>query len=88
MHLLASGPAEPEVRQYFDGVASLVEPVESHFLWRPRLRDPADEMVLEAAVNGIADAIVTFNLRDYGQIPHQFGIDVLIPKQGISRLTP
>ena len=48
-----------------DGLAALAEPVETHFLWRPRLRDPADEMVLEAAVNGQANAIVTFNLRDY-----------------------
>lgn len=32
-------------------------------LWRPRLKGPADEMVLETAVNGEADRLVTFNLR-------------------------
>jgi hypothetical protein len=62
---------------FLDGLAALIEPVETHFLWRPRLRDPADEMVLEAAVNGRADVLVTFNLRDYGAIPLQFGIEVL-----------
>lgn len=35
-------------------ILAMIEPVETHFLWRPRLRDPADEMVLEAAVNGRA----------------------------------
>jgi hypothetical protein len=38
---------------------------------RPPLRDPNDEMVLEAAVNGRADALVTFNVRDYGTTPAQ-----------------
>jgi predicted nucleic acid-binding protein len=69
-----------------DALAALADPVETHFLWRPRLRDPADEMVLEAAVNGRADAIVTFNLRDYGTIPNDFGIEVLKPSEALKRL--
>jgi hypothetical protein len=36
---------------FIDAVLAMVEPVETHFMWRPQLRDPADEMVLEAAVN-------------------------------------
>lgn len=87
-HRLASGLSEIEVRQYLDGIAALVEPVESHFLWRPRLRDPADEMILEAAVNGRANAIVTFNLRDYGTTPNEFGIDLLRPNEALWRLSP
>jgi hypothetical protein len=38
-----------------DVLAAVVEPVESHFLWRPRLRDADDDMVLEAAANGQAN---------------------------------
>ncbi len=87
-HQLASGLSEGEVRQYLDGIVSLLEAVETHFLWRPRLRDPADEMILEAAVNGTADAIVTFNLRDYGPIPLDFGIDVMRPCDALRRITP
>lgn len=85
-HQLAAGLNEQQVRLYLDGLAALVEPVETHFLWRPRLRDPADEMVLEAAVNGRADAIVTFNARDYGTIPRDFGIEVLKPYEALQRL--
>lgn len=85
-HQLATGLNEQQVRLYLDGLAALVEPVETHFLWRPRLRDPADEMVLEAAVNGRADAIVTFNARDYGTIPRDFGIEVLKPYEALQRL--
>lgn len=85
-HQLAAGLSEQQVRLYLDGLAALVEPVETHFLWRPRLRDPSDEMVLEAAVNGRADAIVTFNARDYGTIPRDFGIEVLKPYEALQRL--
>jgi putative PIN family toxin of toxin-antitoxin system len=86
-HRLAAGMNDVAVRQFLDAVAALVEPIETHFLWRPRLRDPADEMVLEAAVNGKATAIVTFNLRDYGAIPADFGIDVLPPNEALRRLS-
>lgn len=86
-HRLAAGLSEAEVHQFLDAVAALIEPVETHFLWRPRLRDPADEMVLEAAVNGKATAIVTFNLRDYGATPNDFGIEVLRPCDALRRLS-
>jgi predicted nucleic acid-binding protein len=50
-------------------------------MWRPQLRDPGDELVLEAAVNGQAAAIVTFNHRDFGTTPARFGIEVLSPPE-------
>ena len=66
----------------------MAEPVTTHFLWRPQLRDPADEMVLEAAINGRADALVTFNVRDFGTVPAQFGVEVLLPRDAIRRIKP
>ena len=45
--------------------AAVGRPVEVSYLWRPTLHDPDDEMVLEAAVNGRADLLLTFNLRHF-----------------------
>jgi len=67
-------------------VIALAEPVAIHFLWRPQLRDANDEMVLEAAVNGKADALVTFNMRDFGDAPIRFGVEVLLPRAAITRI--
>lgn len=52
---------------------------EIYFLWRPFLRDPADEMVLEVGVEASAEAIVTHNLRDFAGVREQFGIRVITP---------
>jgi predicted nucleic acid-binding protein len=85
-HRLASGLSGEKVGIFIDAVIAMLEPVESHFVWRPQLRDPADELVLEAAVNGHADAIVTFNQRDFGDGPPSFGIEVLLPSEAIRRI--
>ncbi|MGH9432614.1 MAG: putative toxin-antitoxin system toxin component, PIN family [Terriglobia bacterium] len=85
-HRLASGLSDREVDVFLTAVVALAEPVDSHFLWRPQLRDAGDEMVLEAAVNGHADALVTFNLRDFGMAPSQFGIEVLLPREAMRRI--
>lgn len=42
--------------------------------------------VLETAVNGGADALVTFNRRDFGKSPARFAIDLLLPKEVIERI--
>lgn len=57
-----------------------------YYLWRPFLRDPGDEMVLEVAVGGRADAIVSFNERDYRGVEEQFGIPVITPGAFLSSL--
>ena len=85
-HRLASGLTERQVGVFLDGLIALAEPVESYFLWRPQLRDSGDEMVLEAAVNGRAEAIVTFNTRDYGTAPAKFGVSVLKPSEALRRI--
>ena len=49
--------------------ARFCEPVDISFRLRPMLRDANDEMVLEAALNGQADAIVTHNAKDFADGP-------------------
>lgn len=46
-------------------LASLAHLQDVHFLWRPFLRDPDDDMVLECAVASGSQFIVTHNVRDF-----------------------
>ena len=78
--LAASGLLASDIDAILTELAGIIEPVTTHYQWRPQLRDPADEMVLEAAANAQAHAIVTYNLRDFGPAK-LFGIPVLNPEQ-------
>ena len=69
-------------------LAALIEPVEMHFQWRPQGRDPSDEMVLEAAVNGRADALVTYNVADFAAVGEQFRIAILGPGELLRKVKP
>jgi predicted nucleic acid-binding protein len=48
--LEATGLSIAEANAILDALTRVAEPVHLRFLWRPRLEDPADEMVLEIAV--------------------------------------
>lgn len=85
-HLAASGFSRADVMGILDVLAALVEETEIHYLWRPRLRDPDDDMVLELAVNGRAEAIVTFNLAHFRAVPAEFGIPAIVPADALRRL--
>lgn len=85
-HLLAAQATEVDIRGLIDAIIDVIEPVEVHYQWRPQLSDAGDEMVLEAAVNGRADAIVTFNKKDYGAAPGRFGVEVLSPAEALRRV--
>ena len=67
-------------------MAALVEPVELHFRWRPQVRDPSDEMVLEAAINGRADALVTYNVTDFVLAGERFQIPILRPGELLKKV--
>ncbi len=84
-HRLAAGLSAAEASIFVDRLLSMAVPVQLFFRWRPQLRDPGDELVLEAAVNGEADAIVTFNKRDLREAQTAFGIEVLRPGEILGR---
>jgi predicted nucleic acid-binding protein len=85
-HLKASRLTAAEMSSLLDSFVSVAEPVRLSFFWRPVLRDPDDEMVLEAAINGGADAIVTLNQRDFTPEAGRFGIAVWAPGEAFERL--
>lgn len=80
-HLAAGGVTHEAVTDALDALAAKIEPAEPHFSWRPQLGDPDDEMVLEAAVTGGAEAIATFEVGTFRAAAAGFGIDVLTPAQ-------
>ena len=84
--LLDAGITRAEIGLFLTDLAGIVRPVDLRFLWRPQLRDPGDEMVLETGVNGRAVAIVTHNTRDFGDAPGRFGIEVWSPADALRRL--
>jgi putative PIN family toxin of toxin-antitoxin system len=87
-HRLAHGLTPDEIDEFLAELAALVEPVEVHFQWRPQSGDPNDEMVLEAAINGHADALVTYNGADFAVVWERFGIRVLSPPELLRKVKP
>jgi putative PIN family toxin of toxin-antitoxin system len=66
-------------------LADQLMPVSIYFQWRPQLRDPNDEMVLECAINAGVRGIVTFNQRDFLPATAQFGIELIEPRDLVKR---
>lgn len=87
-HRLPTGMSEADVAGFLAAFASAAEGVEVHFQWRPQLADPADEMVLEAGINGQADALVTHNISDFAAAAARFGLRVVTPGTLLRELKP
>jgi len=85
-HEAVSGLTAGEVGEILDQFVAASEQVRFFYTWRPAVNDPGDEMVLETAVNGQADGIVTFNIRDFRRVEERFGIGVMTPQQAARRI--
>lgn len=85
---LAHGLTPEQVEEFLAEFAALIESVELHFRWRPQSPDTNDEMVIEAAVNGRADALVTYNVKDFVLPCKRFGIAVLTPADVLKKVKP
>ncbi len=83
---LRLGAKDPRIDPVLDYICQVGDATEIFFLWRPFLRDPGDEMVLEVAVGGGAEVIVTHNIRDFASVEERFGIRVLQPREFLDRI--
>jgi hypothetical protein len=69
--------SQREISDFVDFICQIGVKQEIHFLWRPALKDPNDDMVLEVAVASGTD-VVTFNEKDF-KASSRFGVRVWAP---------
>lgn len=74
----ASGLTPADVDDVIDYLCRVSEHREVHYLWRPYLQDPGDDMVLELAVESGCKQIVTHNIRDFAGA-ERFGVAAMRP---------
>lgn len=84
-HLEDSPLSKADVGTLLDYVCKVGIKQEIFFLWRPVLRDPKDDMVLELAVAARSDSIVTFNVSDFDEA-EKFGLSVYAPRQFLEQI--
>ncbi|MDA1043955.1 MAG: putative toxin-antitoxin system toxin component, PIN family [Verrucomicrobia bacterium] len=73
------------VEDVLDGLCSRAECIRIHFLWRPQLRDPKDDHVLELAVAAGGADIVTYNVKDFTNAS-SFGVKIITPAKLLGEL--
>jgi putative PIN family toxin of toxin-antitoxin system len=71
---------EEQINSLLDYICAISENTNIYYLWRPHLKDPEDDMVLEVAVAAEAHSIVTYNKKDFINVKN-FGIEILTPTE-------
>lgn len=84
--LAASRGTAQGIDKLLDALIAVSNPVHRVFIWRPLLRGANDDMVLEAALAGVADFLVTFNERDFQPTASKLGVVVLAPREALRRI--
>ncbi len=79
------GLSHSDIDDILDYICLVAEHREIFYLWRPLLKDPMDDMVLEVAVESESDFIVTHNVRDFVGIEH-FGVKAVTPRQFLEEI--
>lgn len=80
-HLTASGKTREETELVLDMLEALAEPVMIVQRHAPLSQDAGDDMVLDVAINGGADAVVTNNARHFRPAATRFHLRVLTPAE-------
>jgi putative PIN family toxin of toxin-antitoxin system len=68
-----------QVKQFLEYICLVSEHTKVHFLWRPTLKDPGDDMLLELAVAARAPYIITYNMADFKGVD-KFNIEAIKPR--------
>ena len=84
-HLNKKLYSKTEVNDFLNYLCKVGNKRKVYFLWRPFLKDPKDDMVLELAIESNSEYIITFNKKDFVGI-NKFGKEVLTPSEFIKKL--
>ncbi len=82
---LPPGMLASDAQAYLRYLASIAHLQEVYYLWRPFLRDPNDDMVLECAVASGSRYLVTHNLKDFARIG-ELGVTAITPANFLALL--
>jgi putative PIN family toxin of toxin-antitoxin system len=85
-HLSALDISKSEAEELIKHLEDVSEPVEIIFRNRPMSVDPDDDMVLDVAINGLADVIVTNNIRHFHLPARRFKVQVLTPREFLLKM--
>lgn len=77
------GPADAQ--GFLRYLVSIAHHQDVYYLWRPFLRDPDDDMVLECAVASGSPYLVTHNVRDFRKIT-ELGVQPVTPAEFLALL--
>lgn len=72
--------SEEHIESILDMICAISNKCEIFFLWRPQLKDPKDDHILELAIESQSKYIITYNKRGFRGLD-KFGIEVLTPKE-------
>lgn len=86
-HLMASALSEREVLELIEALEAFAEPVEVLVKTRPLSSDPDDDMVLDLAINGRAEALVTYNTKHFMAAGKRSGIPILTPAELLQKIS-
>lgn len=77
--------SQANINSILDYICLIAEKRKIFYLWRPYLKDPKDDMILELAVESESDFIISFNKKDFVGT-NKFNIEVLTPKEFLQML--
>jgi len=77
--------SEEDIDDILDYICAVANHRKIYYLWRPFLKDPKDDLLVELAVTANCDFIITYNKKDFQGV-ERFGIEVLTPKEFLERI--
>ncbi|MCD6187056.1 MAG: putative toxin-antitoxin system toxin component, PIN family [Desulfuromusa sp.] len=79
------GLTHADIEDIIDYLCTIGKHRKVHYLWRPNLKDPGDDFVLELAVESECQYIVTFNIKDFSKA-NNFNVAVITPQELLRKI--